>query len=289
MQTTTTTPTAKVRKPRSARLPQGETFYCVDSREVPMLYREIFEDEAYVKHGIKITPKMTVFDVGANIGMFTYYLAKRCPDATIYSFEPLPPTFAALNKNVSELHLTNVKPINVGLSKKASQAEFTFYPYSAGWSTMYSHDTPEFREIMIKNMMAYDRLPAPIALAFKVPGLGRLVAKSIIRVQLSHQKFQCNLRTLSEIIRENKVEKIDLLKVDVERAELDVLLGIEDAHWPKISQAVVEVQSDKDPENCRKISELLKSKGFRVVEEMANYLLDETGKSTNSTLYAFRD
>ncbi|CAN0151235.1 unnamed protein product, partial [Ectocarpus sp. 13 AM-2016] len=37
------------------------------------------------------------------------------------------------------------------------------------------------------------------------------------------------------------VDKIDLLKIDVEGAELDVLLGIEQQDWPKIKQVVAEV------------------------------------------------
>ena len=36
-------------------------------------------------------------------------------------------------------------------------------------------------------------------------------------------------------------EKIDLLKIDVEKGELEVLNGIEDADWPRIHQIVMEV------------------------------------------------
>ena len=37
------------------------------------------------------------------------------------------------------------------------------------------------------------------------------------------------------------LEQVDLLKVDVERAELAVLRGISDSDWPKIRQIVLEV------------------------------------------------
>jgi hypothetical protein len=49
------------------------------------------------------------------------------------------------------------------------------------------------------------------------------------------------MRTLSEVISEFGVGRIDLLKVDVEKAELDVLNGITGEDWPKIQQVVVEV------------------------------------------------
>ena len=38
-----------------------------------------------------------------------------------------------------------------------------------------------------------------------------------------------------------ELKKVDLLKVDVERAELAVLRGISDSDWPKIRQIVIEV------------------------------------------------
>ena len=51
------------------------------------------------------------------------------------------------------------------------------------------------------------------------------------------ERFACQLKTLSEVIRESQVERIDLLKVDVEKSELDVLAGIDEDDWPKIGGA----------------------------------------------------
>jgi hypothetical protein len=51
-----------------------------------------------------------------------------------------------------------------------------------------------------------------------------------------------------------------VLKVDVEGAELMVLKGIKDAHWPMIQQVVLEVESF---EMRDKITALLKSKGIK--------------------------
>jgi hypothetical protein len=57
------------------------------------------------------------------------------------------------------------------------------------------------------------------------------------------------------------VQRIDLLKVDVEKSELDVLLGIEGQDWPKIKQVVVEVHDLEH--RVEKITALLKEHGFR--------------------------
>lgn len=42
--------------------------------------------------------------------------------------------------------------------------------------------------------------------------------------------------TVSDLIRRHGLERVDLLKIDVEGAELDVLHGIEQEHWPRIQQ-----------------------------------------------------
>lgn len=39
------------------------------------------------------------------------------------------------------------------------------------------------------------------------------------------------VREVSNILRESDVERTGLLKIDVEKAELDVLEGIEDRDW----------------------------------------------------------
>ena len=39
------------------------------------------------------------------------------------------------------------------------------------------------------------------------------------------------LTTLSDVLREENVTRIDLLKIDVEKSEMDVLLGIDEQDW----------------------------------------------------------
>ena len=46
---------------------------------------------------------------------------------------------------------------------------------------------------------------------------------------------------LSDIIRENQIHRIDLLKIDAEKAEMDIIKGIEAHDWPKIKQIVLEI------------------------------------------------
>jgi hypothetical protein len=79
------------------------------------------------------------------------------------------------------------------------------------------------------------------------------------------QELDCDLRTLSGFLREQELERVDLLKVDVEKAELEVLAGIDDEHWPLIRQAVIEVH---DVGGRRaEIAALLAAGGFDVHTE----------------------
>ena len=55
------------------------------------------------------------------------------------------------------------------------------------------------------------------------------------------------------------------MKIDVQKAELDVLLGIDDADWPKIQQVVLEVHDIEGRLNA--IAALLERRGFRVASE----------------------
>ncbi|MEC7987514.1 MAG: FkbM family methyltransferase, partial [Myxococcota bacterium] len=69
--------------------------------------------------------------------------------------------------------------------------------------------------------------------------VSRIIAKRI----LSHKKeFRCTLKTISQLIAEHDIERIDLLKIDCEGAELEALQGISDEDWGKVSQAVIEVR-----------------------------------------------
>jgi hypothetical protein len=91
------------------------------------------------------------------------------------------------------------------------------------------------------------------------------------------------LKTISQIIREQQIERIDLLKVDVERGELDVLLGIDQEHWPRIRQVVMEVHDLEG--RLATVVGLLQEKGFtQVVVEQQPFL---RGYETHN-LYALR-
>ncbi len=49
------------------------------------------------------------------------------------------------------------------------------------------------------------------------------------------------MRSVSSVIAEHGLQQIGLLKIDVKRVELDVLMGIEEVDWRRVMTVVVEV------------------------------------------------
>jgi hypothetical protein len=87
-------------------------------------------------------------------------------------------------------------------------------------------------------------------------------AEQTVEGLLDPVEQSCELRTLSSVLAEHKIERVDLLKIDVERAELDVLRGIAADDWPRIRQVAIEVH-DEDG-RAATVAELLSGHGFTV-------------------------
>lgn len=82
------------------------------------------------------------------------------------------------------------------------------------------------------------------------------------------------LQRLSNFLNKNKGKRvIELLKVDVEGAELDVLKGLDDEHWGLIQNIVLETMEKSGIK--ADIEELLKAKGFEFTIEEAPWAPEE--------------
>jgi hypothetical protein len=90
-------------------------------------------------------------------------------------------------------------------------------------------------------------------------------ADDLIEARLRGETVQARTRRLSDVLREQGVERVDLLKVDVQKSELEVLAGIDDADWARIRQLVVEVHDVGG--RLAAITGELERRGFGVVAE----------------------
>jgi amino acid adenylation domain-containing protein/FkbM family methyltransferase len=215
-------------------LPNGLSVFYINKNEVEHLYRELFEDQLYLSHGISLHDGDCVFDVGANIGIFTLFAQHARQNLSVYAFEPNPVAFDKLRRNVERYGL-QTHLFQCGISDQEKTARFTFYPQASVMSGFYPDLTEEkqlFKTFMLNQ-------PSKNGDDQKVE-LGEF-ADELTEARFESEDFTCQLKTVSQIISEHQLERIDLLKIDVEKSELDVLKGIAEEDWNKIRQIVIEV------------------------------------------------
>ena len=106
-----------------------------------------------------------------------------------------------------------------GLSDKPQHASFTYYPKNSVISGRYG-DLGQDKDV-VKRFLE-NKYRGEYA---SQEQLGSLT-ENVVNSYLEYELVDCELNTISNVILENGIEKIDLLKIDVEKSELDVLLGI---------------------------------------------------------------
>ena len=88
------------------------------------------------------------------------------------------------------------------------------------------------------------------------------IRQRIKDLSASTVQIKCKFDTLSSVIAQERIEFIDLLKLDAELADWEILNGITDKDWQRIRQLAMEVHVASDVEP---ISQFLKDRGFRHV------------------------
>lgn len=234
-------------------MPDGTRVFCIQPAEAKVLDSHI---EGYMTNGIRVEPGDTVFDVGANIGLFGVRMAQRCEgNIRIIAFEPIPTIRECTIKNLAEWEGTTVLPH--GVAQESGEATFTYYPHAPSLSSAHTEDWDDQDDAM-KHAIVGNAQHAPMWYAKLFPSfLAGLMAKWMVA---SPETVVCQLRPLSDVIVEHDVKRIDLLKIDCEGAEEAALLGIREDHWPMVQQAVIEVH-DIDGRLERVVS-VLKANGL---------------------------
>ena len=114
-------------------LPNGMEIAHLKTYETSYLYKEIFEEQTYLKHSIQLKDGATVVDIGANIGMFSLFIMSHCKQAEIYAVEPAPDAYNVLQANCAA-YGDRAHPVNAGVAQLTGQATLTFYENSSVFS-----------------------------------------------------------------------------------------------------------------------------------------------------------
>jgi FkbM family methyltransferase len=139
-----------------------------------------------------LTPEMTLADVGANIGEITLFAAKRLSRGRVLAFEPTPRAFAHLARNVGINKFSSVELFNYGL----------------------------YDQIASLPLFAIDDHP----FGTRNDGVTSLFSDGNDRTETS-----VPLRRFDDVACEAGLNRLDVMKIDVEGAEWMVLRGAENS------------------------------------------------------------
>lgn len=133
-----------------------------------------------------------IFDIGANTGVYSLVSATLNPEATIYSFEPIKRIYEVLNKNVSINKFQQINTFPYAVSSFTGESDF--------------YDMDDFDN--------------QIASFIKSHLEKHEHAKNIKKIKVS-------VINIDDFIKTKQINKIDLIKVDVEGVEDKVFEGMQ--------------------------------------------------------------
>jgi FkbM family methyltransferase len=151
-----------------------------------------------------VGPGMTVLDVGAHVGYYARHCARLVgTEGRVIAFEPHPRTFSVLSTNVGTL--ANVTPVQMALAEAEGTAEL--YDYLMMSASGSLHYDPAMRDFQKAQLSVTDIAPR-IAEDFPV------------------QKYTVRTVAIDDYLAENGIERVDVVKMDIEGAEVGALRGM---------------------------------------------------------------
>ena len=177
-------------------------------------------------HLNKIEKDVYFFDIGANIGLYTWEVQKKFPNNKIISFEPDPKNFELLKMTNSKIASSKVELQNFALSDISSEAEFLQDNLTSATGTLEKEETPWIEKYL------------------KSP------SKKIIVYTIK----------MDEFVRSKKIPS--LIKLDVEGHELKVLHGAERT----LHQSRPILIFESFPPNQEKVITFLAKKGYQIYD-----------------------
>lgn len=189
---------------------------------------EIYGNREYFLLGSHIPRKGDIIiDCGAYIGLYSIISSKLCGnDGKIISIEPNPTVFDHLRRNIQLNNIENVILFNIALADRKSEMEFFIPKRSAAGSTFYQE------HLSLQKVKEYNRI----------------VVKAM---------------TLDKLIKMEKSSHINIVKIDVEGAELLVLRGGQNAlKSKKIDKLIVEIHKTINTPN--KVMDFLVNEGYNI-------------------------
>jgi FkbM family methyltransferase len=196
----------------------------------------------------KLLPGAKCFvDIGANNGFFAILAATQMNDAgRVFAFEPFPATYSRLQRNVQVAGVRSVEALNIALSNATERRSMFARPGALGYTTFAGQEN-------IANRAAAANVSATI-----------------------DESVECD--TFDRVWAKYGEGKVDLVKMDIEGAELLVLEGMPQALRDRLfTHLFLEVHPRQIRElggEPHRVAELLMQRGYRLLERRDGRLDD---------------
>ena len=166
------------------------------------------------------------FDVGANVGLYSWEMRQICPNRKIIAFEPDPKNLEFLQLNVQTNCLAKIEIISSGLSNVSEQASFFQDELTSATGTLDKENKPWVERYLNGS------------------------AKEIL----------VKTTTMDEIVKQGK--QPSLVKIDVEGHEIEVLEGSNET----LAQAKPLLIIESFPPKQNRVIKILQSKGYEFID-----------------------
>lgn len=159
----------------------------------------------------------TFIDIGSNIGYYSLLASAINDKIRVHAFEPMPSAYEFLRENIKINGFSRITAVNTALSS------------SSGNATFYAITNEKFR--------TFPQLTGDGGLNSQHSGLRSKVS------------FEVIVDTLDDYVRRNKVNKVDIIKLDAEANEHHVLRGANMVlrdHRPIIQVEILKGHNEND-------------------------------------------
>ena len=207
------------------------------NRKLARSYRKIFKENLYFKE------KIYIVDVGANRGQSTKFFSKVFNNHKIYCFEANPNLIKNLKNKTKNI---NRKIFCVALGNETREASFNICILDA-ISTLSNPNLKSSYNIFKSKILRTD--------------VGKL-----------YKKINVKMKLLDSFFKRNQIEKMDILKIDVEGFEYQVIMGsklIISSLKPKVIQVEAH-HSDQYQNYNPDIGILLNSYGYKLERKISH-------------------
>ncbi|MGC4891719.1 amino acid adenylation domain-containing protein [Micromonospora sp. DT227] len=255
------------------RLPNGMAVTAASPDEAVFLYRQIFDHAEYSRFGVRLGDGAVVVDVGANIGLFALWATRQARDVRLVAVEPNPDTLPYLRANLG-LYAASASVVEAAVTDVAGTAELISFPELSYLSGLGADRAGAASEL-VRSHYRHGGGAADDA--------ERAALLADARRRLTPVAHVVPTVTLSELLDRFALDRVDLLKVNVEGTELSVLRGVRPEHWPRVRQVCLEVE--RSSVTAPPARELLSAAGF-TVHEIGDWNVD--ADADVSYLYAVR-